>query len=73
MLSAALAQAGAADGASRVVLGGTRAEGLLGNEIESVYQRSPYSPGGGYGTQNTGGFGGGYGGGGGIGGYGGYR
>ena len=66
-LSAALMQAGAADGASRVVMGGTRAEGLLGNEIESVFQRSPYSLGGG-GTQNTGGYGGGNGGG-----YGGYR
>jgi hypothetical protein len=66
-LIAALDKAGIADSASRVVLGGTRAEGLHGNEIESVYLRSPHS-GGGYG--NGGGFGAGYGGFGGSGGYG---
>lgn len=72
-LSEALVRAGATDGSARVVLGGTRAEGLLGNEIEAVYLRSPYSGAGGPGYSGgfgNGGFGSGYGGYGGAGGYG---
>jgi hypothetical protein len=67
-LIAVLDKAGVADAANRVTLGGTRAEGLHGNEIESLYLRSPYSGGGtgGYGNNS----GGGYGGFGGFGGYG---
>jgi hypothetical protein len=48
-LSDALIRAGVPqeEAGGRVVIGGTRAEGLRGNEIETVYYRSPFGPGAG--------------------------